>query len=1293
MKRHVVGVLCALACAALFAEETRPESRFAAPINSKWTESVTPENAWREYPRPQMVREGWTCLNGLWDYAITPAGADRPAQADGRILVPFPVESRLSGVGREAKPQDLVWYRRGFEAKPAAGMRTLLNFEGVDFRAQVFVNGREATDVPHEGGGAPFAVDVTDFLSADGSNALEVVAWDPTDDGIGMTGKQSLRPSNCFFRAASGIWKSVWLETVPETYVSDYRAVPDLDAGCVRVTPRLRGNLSAARCTVKAFDGGREIASGELARTGGTVTLGLPRPVRTWSPDDPHLYDLEISVTADGRTDTVRGFFGMRKIEVVKDAAGVPRIALNGRITYLLGTLDQGWWPDGYVTPPSEAAMLGDVDYLRRAGFNCVRKHIKTEPRSFYAHCDRIGLMVLQDMPSFGTIKEQAGIDCNARYAMYRRELRDMVDALANHPSIVMWIPYNEGWGQHSREQTRRTVEWLKRTDPTRLVDPASGWNDWEGGTVMDWRTRKASRTEHLKPGEREVGDIIDRHRYPGPAMFPANPNRASFLGEFGAVDCVLRGHFWDPRGGEHKNAKSLEKLDRAALVREYERRFVGPLLELKRKGLCGSIYCETTDVFWEACGLLTFDRAVEKLPAELLAPLNARLTAETGKLPVSVLPELAFFSICDKDVESGDVSELKAIVEALAGRGTFNYVNVTCRCHHDDTEPAVKRIVGRLAEIVHACGLKMSYDLDPRHSRNEFLRQHPDSAQQLAVVALGDAPVVEVPCPGRLRDHMSSNGEYAPVGCRMGAAYAVKMDGAGAVVARRTVTDKARFSYDGARRTAAFSCEGLAPDERLAALAVFTLHSCDVFSPHLIPFMDALIAEYAELGIDGAMRDEYGFPPSFDKAFAEHRAYWFSAPLAEAYRAKTGRDFLPDILTMAFPCADPARSACVDAYMRLLYERNTEIECRFYDLHKRLFGRDSMVCKHPTWICFIGWQELNHNGLDWWSAKRDWAQVDEVTYPCAALGMAKKWGGANWLCEGYQQTAEKYAPLVWRYALAGGRMAYHPVGYPPPKRYTDMPGATGRIRRLTDILDAGALRAQECVRLLNRISSAQPVSPVAVVFGHSRMANWTDSAYLKWGYELTRDLWSAGWLPDLYPSTEFDAGTFAVDRDGFLCVGAQRYDAVALVNLSDADRAAFGKIAGSRPLKTAVFRDPDDASAVAAALEKARAVKQPPLAPGKGGLHLPRPDGTLALLDGTVVRIKANEVTSAPEPIEGELFVGGRRVRYSASGLFAARMGADGNLAAVAGAGLLSVEGPGFSRTFSRPTDFAWVR
>ena len=588
-------------------------------LTTAWGRAVTPENVWREYPRPQLVRDGWTCLNGTWDYAITSAVSDLPAKYDGTILVPFGVETPLSGVRRKVMPEDQIWYRRTFTVHPRKGFRTILNFERVDFRAHVFVNGQEATDVPHEGGNAPFSVDVTPYVK-DGANELKLLVWDPTDTHLGGTGKQVLKLVTCFFPATSGICGSVWMETVPETYLADYKVETDAEKGTVTVTPFLKGKVRAAEVKVAASFGGKELAKGKLAADADAVTLALPKPLRLWSCDTPNLYDLAITVKASGRTDATKGYFGMRTVGTKLDAKGIRRATVNGEFTYFLATLDQGWWPDGYLTPPSEDALRFDVDFHKKAGFNAIRKHIKVEPRAFYAYCDRVGVMVLQDIPSARTDGLQSDRQyANKRYGFYRQELKEIVDHLRNHPCIVMWVPFNEGWGQPSADKTRFTNLWLKRYDPSRLVDGPSGWNDYEGGWAAQY-------TKWKQPDDPVPScDVMDCHHYPEAWMFPPNAKRVTIAGEFGSAGACLIGHFQDIQGHLHSPVPVEGGRWREDNRKRYE--FLArPLVKMAREGLGGSVYTEAIDQFWEGGGFVTFDREIVKFDYDFLRALHKEI-------------------------------------------------------------------------------------------------------------------------------------------------------------------------------------------------------------------------------------------------------------------------------------------------------------------------------------------------------------------------------------------------------------------------------------------------------------------------------------------------------------------------------------------------------------------------------------------------------------------------------------------------------------------------------------------
>ena len=598
MKKLVFAAAGAAAIACCGAYSHAP-----ARIMTPWGEKVAPDNAWRGYPRPQMVRAAWTNLNGLWKYAIVPNAQARPRKWDGEILVPFPVESALSGVGRLLEPDQTIWYNRSFDAKVKKGERLILHFEQSDFRTMLWVNGVEA-GLPHEGGQLPFSYDITDLVR-DGANDLTVAVWDPTTSFIGSSGKQSFKPSGCFYTRCSGIGGTVWMETVPEMHIAGYKVTPDIDAGKVRFEFDVAGPAFRRREVIVSFEGRNH-------RTrDGKAEIALPAGFKLWSPESPHLYRF----TAKCGRDSVQGYFGMRKIEVKKDANGVLRIFFNNEPRFPVGTLDQGWWPDGLLTPPSDEAMAFDIRSLKEMGFDMMRKHIKIEPRRYYWLCDTLGILVMQDMPS----NKDVNNDC--RYGYTRREMKEIVDSLYNSPSVVAWIPYNEAWGQPGPSLTKAMLEWVQRYDPSRIVDGPSGWNDYEGGVV---RGRKSGASAHRPEGEPEAAHLVDRHDYgQRPRMLPVNPRRASFLGEFGGIGCRVEGHLWtDSAWGYGNTGKDA---DRAQVQRKFVS-LMDHVAGLASEGLAGSVYTQTTDVEGEINGLLTYDRKVRKFDAKALSAVHARV-------------------------------------------------------------------------------------------------------------------------------------------------------------------------------------------------------------------------------------------------------------------------------------------------------------------------------------------------------------------------------------------------------------------------------------------------------------------------------------------------------------------------------------------------------------------------------------------------------------------------------------------------------------------------------------------
>ena len=568
-------------------------------IMTQWGENLDPSEVLPEYPRPQMVRDQWMNLNGLWEYAITPAEAE-PDKMDGNILVPFAVESALSGVGRAVGENEALWYEREFTIPEEwAGQRVQLNFGAVDWKAEVYVDGAFVGE--HTGGYAPFSFDVTDMLAKGKKHSLKVKVTDRTDKWFQPRGKQVSQPEGIWYTAVTGIWQTVWMEPVPASHIDSYYAVADIDEGTLAVTVDAALEDGDVVEVVLLADGA-PVAKAE----GKEVTLAVPE-MRLWLPSDPYLYDLEIKVLRDGvAADLVKGYTAMRKISYAADKDGHKRMLLNNEPLFQYGPLDQGWWPDGLYTAPSDEALAFDIEKTKEMGFNMIRKHVKVEPSRWYWHCDRLGMLVWQDMPSIAD--NSTNVWDNRTYengtdtpvpddakANYYKEWGEIMSAFKVFPCIVTWVPFNEAWGQFDTEEV---VKFTRAQDPTRLINYASGGN-----------FVKCS------------GDILDLHNYPHPEMYLYDKDYINVLGEYGGIGWPVEGHLWQPdRNWGYVQFKSADEV-----LDTYEK-YADMLIDLVDDGFAGAIYTQTTDVEIEVNGLMTYDRKVVKLDMERLRAINRKV-------------------------------------------------------------------------------------------------------------------------------------------------------------------------------------------------------------------------------------------------------------------------------------------------------------------------------------------------------------------------------------------------------------------------------------------------------------------------------------------------------------------------------------------------------------------------------------------------------------------------------------------------------------------------------------------
>lgn len=576
---------------------------------TRWTDLVDESCPLPEYPRPQLVRNDWQNLNGRYDFTVRKIGEPAPENYESEIIVPFTPESFLSGVGRTVEPDDCLWYRRYFTLNESyKNKRILLHFEAVDHHAAVFINGTHVGE--HIGGYLPFSFDITDLLIP-GENELVVSVTDPTDAGNQDRGKQVRRSKGFWYTATSGIWQTVWLEPVGDIYIKELVFTPDIDSSRIGIKTVCEGN-ALIKAIIK--DGDDVVFAGNIEPEAGITVKNM----KTWSPEDPFLYDIAVALCREDGSilDVVTSYFGMRKFNVGYDDSAVPRLFLNNRPYFQNGLLDQGYWPDGGMTPPTDEAMIFDIESAKELGFNMLRKHIKIEPRRWYYHCDRLGMIVWQDMvcgadninmflvgllPNIGVIKVKDdnhklfGVSSQRCRELHERAVFETVDTLRSCPCISCWVIFNEGWGQFD---AARIADEVKRYDPTRIVDHASGWHD-QGGQ-----------------------ELKSVHRYIVPVTMPKADGRPFVLSEFGGYSRIIENHVWNRK----RSFGYVMFKTKSDLTAAYERLFLKQIIPKIKKGLSATVYTQVSDVEFEVNGLFTYDREMLKIDADTIKRINSQM-------------------------------------------------------------------------------------------------------------------------------------------------------------------------------------------------------------------------------------------------------------------------------------------------------------------------------------------------------------------------------------------------------------------------------------------------------------------------------------------------------------------------------------------------------------------------------------------------------------------------------------------------------------------------------------------